>query len=286
VRGKIGEADMIQLALWLVSFVIVAGFVLLILGGIVSLFSAMFAPRPASPPPPTRKDSDTPPWVSAICYIVFFAGLLGGAMFADEANRINPRAPMTGWMYVALGVVLGAIAAGCVYALLMQQVAEARKEKARRQKEHEDNVQREHRRVREEARAAALAAYPEYLDDDTLRDPTGLYAWPDDLFDKLFVVPDVVIPYKTKYGHDGEVRLWSKVFVAQQSRDPDYVEYKVQLDRERTEAEEIERREEEERREAERVAREEEGARRAEEEAVAARKARQIVIPLDELKRR
>jgi hypothetical protein len=239
---------------------------------------------------PTRQkktspgDHSAPPWVLAISYVIPIAGFGGGAVLADLSNR-NPASPVPGWIYVASGVVLGVIAGIYVFVWLMEQVTQSRNEAARQRGQREADIQREHVRVRQDARAAALSAYPEYVDDDTLCDLAGPYAWPKDLFARFFVVPDIVIPYRTEYA-DSEVRLWSKAYVAEQSEELDYLDFKRALDREREEDEEARRREDEKRREAERQAQEEEEARRAERKALAARKASQITIPLDELKKR
>lgn len=226
-----------------------------------------------------------PTWLVAIVWISFLAGPLGGAMLADEADR-NPKSPMPGWMYIALGVMVGAVLAECTYGLLMKEVIASRKNNARREQEHEADVRREHQHTRTKARAAALVAYPESLDEETLLDPSGPYSWPADMFARLFVVPDVVILYKTKYGYAGEVRLWSKVYVAEQSLDPEYSEYRRELEQHQAAYEEGLHRDAEARREEEQRKREEDDARHAEQKALDARKTRQVVVALNELKHR
>jgi hypothetical protein len=98
------------------------------------------------------------------------------------------------------------------------------------------------------------------------------------------VVPDIVVPYAPQL-YDGEIRIWSKTYVAEMCRDPEYVEYRQELEHERRAREEELRRDEEARQREDAEARAVEEAKRAEAEALAARKAQQIVVSVEELKR-
>ncbi len=189
------------------------------------------------------------------------------------------------WVCVALGIVGGLIANGLAQSLLMGEVMHARRIKAGRARAQEVDRQEERLRARADARATAITAYPDYLDDDVLLDPGGAYAWPEELFEELFVVPDIVVPFTSKFGDTGEIRLWSKIFVAQQSSEPAYVAYREKLDRERQREEEQRRQEEEELRQVEERERELAEIERKETEALAARKARQMTISVEELKK-
>ena len=287
---------MIHLALWLVSLCVVVFFGFVILAGIMHLIGSIGvgvgkAFRSDRPSPPVVRtivtgeiNAQAPGWVSVASWITFLAVVVGASMLADEAARTRSAA-MAGWMYIALGVIVGLLLAVVVFVVLMREVMSSRRKEAAMRTARETEIENETRKARHEAREASLRAYPDYLDDDMLRDPSGIYAWPDHLFSKSFVVPDVIVPYTSKYGQDGVIRLWSKIFVAEQSCDPDYVEYREELERERHEFEEEHQREEEERRAADAEARALGEAERGVAEALAARKAQQIVISLDELKR-
>ena len=294
---------MIHLALWLVSLCVVVFFGLAILAGIVHVIGSMMEgiskamrsdkPKASAKSPVTfpigKISDDVPKWVVAAGWITFIAMVVGAATFADGADQAYRArlGQMQGWMYIALGVIGGAFLGPVVSMLLMR----ARRNEARRRAAREVARQKEELCARSEAREAALRAYPDYLDNDTLCDPEGEYAWPDELFSRLFVVPDIIVPYAPQL-YDGEIRLWSKTYVAERSRDPEYIEYREELERERRAREEELRLEEAERQreEAERQREEEEAraveeAKRVEAEALAARRARQIVIPVEELKR-
>jgi len=288
---------LIHLALWLLSFCIVVAAGIILLALIVGLFGRMWEavvhafrsePPKQAATAPGEVSQETPRWVFAASAVAFFAVCIPAAMIADEMGR-RPSPPLAPWFCVVLGVIGGVIVYALVSAHLMSEVVHRRKVKAglerSREIERQAARQEETLRARQDARVTAITAYPDYLDDDTLLDPYGAYAWPEELFEELFLVPDIVVPFTTKFGDTGEIRLWSKMFVAQQSSEPAYVSYREKLDRERQEEEEQRREEEEERRQVEERERALEDLERKEAEALAARKAQQIIVSVEELKK-
>ena len=156
--------------------------------------------------------------MSFVGWGIFGVVMVGAAGLADEASRTR-SAQMPGWMYIGLGLIIGSILGGGAAIILMRKVMISRRNEASRRATRAAELEREALRTRRQAREAALRAYPDYLDDDTLRDPEGTYAWPDYLFSKLFVVPDIVVPYHHSSSMErsgfGRRSLWPSSVVTQ-----------------------------------------------------------------------
>lgn len=177
-----------------------------------------------------------------------------------------------GLVGLVLGLVIG-MGVGIAIDLGRKNEANARyraeQEKAKQKAEADNKVEAT---LRAEVLRVASERYPGHLATETLLDGLELKSWPDRLFHELFKVPEIVIPYAKPGGGTGEVHLWSLETVNENAKDERYQDYVRRVEREY---------EEEQRWERERAEEERKAA-----EAIEALKAKQQIVPFEQLKQR
>ncbi len=233
-----------------------------------------------SVPSSTYKDPD---WLHIVTLLFASGGGTIGAAIADTRMHQRLDTP-PGWVFVGIGVVVG-LAAGLFISFRVSDRLRARHQKkiAAFKLRQLANLDRD-LKLRAEVIRTARAQYPECIDEDSLTDEGVEGAWPKYLFAELFVVPDVVIPYKTDRGFDDEVRLWSRALVEENKRDDSYQEHLQMIEEERRMYAEDARQAQEERDHERELARQEAEAEREQSEKLAKRKASQIVMPFENLR--
>lgn len=222
-------------------------------------------------------DRTTPGWVSAIFWMVALGGFVGGGIISDSRGG--------GWGWIAFGGVAGIVLGGLLDFAIMIMILRIRERRFAEDKKQRVLAAAAFQRAEENTLAVARQKFPHMVDEATLLDSKGVYFWPPDLFAELFKIPDAVVSFAAGDGQSGEVRLWSKELVKENSQHEEYLEHKEQVEYERREYEEQQQRK------AEDQPREEDRRRMAEEEEwermrlLEERRSQQIVVSVEELKR-
>lgn len=213
------------------------------------------------------------PWSSFIMCGCILVGVLTAGLVGDAVDQHPSTLKMFFWLFLGW---IGGMFAGIP---LSERIdAEHRRRHQTEQRAAEEKASEGRRQLwhdRENAVQAAAAALPNMVDEDSLQNEDGDYIWPDDLFNELFEIPDLVVPYTTSDGDRAEVRFWSKGYVAEQAKDARYQRHRAEVDADRA------------RwclKDAERAR--QQAAERAEAEARERRLSAVMTIPLDELVRR
>ena len=224
-----------------------------------------------------ESDKTTPGWVLAIVWTAVSGGVVAGGMLSDGYGG--------GWGWIAFGGVLGIALGIFLRFAIMIPILRSRGRRFAQAKTQRDIAAAAFERAEQNAVVVAREKFPHLIDEATLLDEDGAYFWPADLFAQLFKIPDAVVSFEALGGDGGEVRLWSKKLIEENSQYEKYLAHKEQVEYERRE------REREQQRKAEDEAREEDRRHMAEEEewermrVLEERKAQQVVVSVEELKR-
>ena len=228
---------------------------------------------------PSKIKFTAPKYLAGACWALVGLGGLIGSGLADTHFRGSDGA----WLVVAAAcLIAGAVAAFGLYVVVMKSAVSDFRE---REKEHEKKqmvLAEAFEATKREATIAAQIAFPNCIDEETLLDPDGEYAWPKDMFARLFSVPDAVVKFEVEDGDEGEVRMWSKDLNAENSKDEDYIDHMEYMHDERKADEAARELAEMEQREQEM----EEAKERARERLLAERADRQVVVSLADLQRK